>query len=523
MAELDALVAEANISDLISRRLPIAFGVRSLAGLGLLAGFALVTYQLTSRDLTVVLLALAGAVLVTMAVYARPDTMLLVLLACSIVIPSEFGIKVGILPSVGPTRGLVACYLAGAFLRALIHRRLDDEGRLDFPLGKSVLIYLICAMISSLLSVDVRASLYSTIARDLVEQFVLFYLIVYFLEKPGFWDRLKKWVFYATLIVLAWSFIEEVTRFNPYVASGVVFPDAGQDFRSGLLRVQATFYHPIAYGSYLNIIFPFVLAAYLNDHDLRSKLKFVLGAMILASIITVSRAPWLCLAMEIGLFYLWRSYKSVYRLFLIIVLACLGFMAMVYAYNNNQTINRLFRPLVGGAQNTTVEESSTVKYRIDMVRAMNKRLSQEHRWMFGFGPMTFHLAKVEIVTRTHRFITGSPDNHIARMYFEFGWVGFGAFWLLLFGSFHYCIQAVRRTSGPDKAWALACLAAVAGFVIVNFTVSVFITYPISTLFWTCVGAAYKMSKGELVSRTDQETAEAPVAPPPARPLLSGRP
>jgi O-antigen ligase len=408
------------------------------------------------------------------------------MLFCSVLLPIQFAVDPGPLFEIGPTRALMGAWLLGASLHLVVHGRLAEHGKASYPLLAIILVYLLSSSVSAAMSVKPLVSFYAVVGREIIEQFLLFYVFIYYFRSPGFFRRLRLTLYAATVFVILFAVGEQIARANPFLP---FYPDDFYQYRAGMLRVRATFFHPIALGCYINLIFPFALVDFLltKRMDKRVALAALMLGMLAVSFMTVSRGPWLTLAMEVGIFIIWLSRKHLARLFLILVASGLIISTAFLAYQTNETVHRLFRPVINPTQ---VEEWSTEYYRYVVVRSIIRYLAQE-RLLFGFGPNSFSFAGVEAQYASHSRVLTAPDQHYARIAFEYGAVGATLFVILIGAGTWKTVAAIRRTRDrPDQQlYAVAAFGTVVAFIVENLTVSMFTMYPLGMLFWMHVALA----------------------------------
>lgn len=440
----------------------------------------LVVFAFTETGYLVILAGGALFFLLLILCFVAPERMFLLLVASSVLINLDVGVKLGDLPRIGPTRVFMAAFILGLALRVFFYGRLAEGAKFKLPLSLPVGLYLVSGVISAVTSVAPLVSGYSIFGREIVEQFLFFYLFIYFLGLPGFFARLKSVIYAATILVCLFAAVEAIISYNPIM---YFFPEEPIDFRAGILRCRATFFHPIALGCYLNLVAPFVLADLATARNLFTRLRLfcMLALICLASLLTVSRAPWICLGMEIGLFILFACRRNVSRLFQLAILGAIATTIFFLAYQTNKTVNNLFFPFFNP---TSLTESSTPYYRWVVIKSVMDKMDLS-RAPFGFGPNAFFLAGVKARYGDHVRTLTAPDMHYAKMGFEFGLVGLFFFLMLLLAVMWHGLRAVKRAPPEQKYLALAGFAGVFGFIVVNFTVSMFQIYPLGMFFWLC--------------------------------------
>ncbi len=420
---------------------------------------------------------------------ARPEGMLVAVAAITVMVPDHLALKVGPLPRIGPTRALLGAFLLGWLLRelrrALDSHRLPRPGR--WPLATSLGLYAAASTLSAALSIVPMASAFALVDSVFVP-LALFYVLWAMAERPGFWSRLKTALYAGTVVVCLFAFVEAVTHYNPLL----VLCDELPTYRGGLLRVRSTFFHPIAFGTYLGLVLPFAVVDLWRARGRRQRtlLGGLVAIMGLAAFLTVSRGPWLVLMLELGALAAYGLRRR-WRLALAAVSAgaALASAIALLAINGAPGLDGVARIVdPAGISGGSIEETSSEFYRIALVRAVIDRL-EGSSWIWGLGPGSFRLANVESVFAGHHHVLDAPDSHYAKLLLEQGLLGLGLFVLVLAAAVRRCAGALRRAAPESKPLALTCLAVVAGFAVANLTVSMFHVYALVLVFWAAVAVA----------------------------------
>jgi len=423
----------------------------------------------------------------TLLSYKYQDLFLILLINMSIIFSLDVSVGLGNLPRIGPTRFVMAAFLLAVILRVLTKR--IGITRHDLPFLSLISLYLMSGVISALFSTDILVSFYAVVGRDLIEQFVLFYILIYYLKQHGFEYRLKNALYVTMLIVCIFSFFEEIAQYNPFLQ---FYPDSELNFRAGMLRVRSTFFHPIALGCFLNLLMPVLLVDTIREHSYRRKTFLILtfAAGLIASFFTLSRAPFLILGLEILLVAGWWAKESINRAILLITLVSAVSVGTVLLFYNYDPLNRALATYVNPNQTTLhqLDEDSSEFYRIILIESVLQKLSGP-RWIYGYGPNAFHLSEVNAEFSSHTRILEAPDNNYLRLLLEYGIMGTLFFGLLLLSALKMCFSAIKSSDDKDKLYAAALLASASGFIIVNFSASMFNIYPLGLLFWLVIALA----------------------------------
>ena len=216
-------------------------------------------------------------------------------------------------------------------------------------------------------------------------------------------------------------------------------------------------------------------------------------AILIAALLTVSRAPWIILALEVAGIVAWECRRDLRRMAFIVTLGFIAVTIGFLSYQLNDTVRDLFAPFVNPGQ---VDEGSTEYYRVVVVEAVWERV-QSSRIFFGYGPNAFNYADIEVTYDNTTRILQEPDLHYARILFEFGLVGSVLILLLVGRGIWRGIGSLKTATRENQRWVLAALAGIVGFVLVNFTVSMFSMFPLGMIFWMAMAVA--LSQGSAAS------------------------
>jgi O-antigen ligase len=461
---------------------------------GLIAG-GLVLVVLLAALFTGGVVVAIGAVLCAFLVgltYFYPERMLLVTLGVSILVSIDISVKQDPFPRVGPTRVLLAALYIGTLLNWWLKRNPDRISLRELPLLRPILLYAAAVLASAFMSIVPMQSYFAAFT-DIVEQFFLFYLFVNYLRQPGFWKRIEKVIFVTTALVCVFAVLEEISQFNPLAGFFEVIDD--DLYRGGLLRVRATFYHPIALGCFLALVFPFVLSALIREPSRRKKIALaaLLAAMFVTSFLTVSRGPWIAILIEFGMFVTWWAWRNLWRVAVLAVSLAFALSAFTFL-RTNDAFERKVAPILNPNQISLkrTNEASSEYYRIALLNAVTDRL-EGSRWIYGFGRGSFYLADVESNYDNNKHVLEAGDSHYILLLLEIGVAGLAACLFMLLAAINACFWTTVRSQGSQQLLALACLAAVTGFVWNNATVSMFPVLPLNLIFWSAVALSSTIS------------------------------
>jgi len=406
--------------------------------------------------------------------------MVIAFVVVSILVPIDVAVTIGALPRIGPTRILFAAVAIGWFLREIFVRRAHAGKR--FPLIGFFSLYAGAVLISAAMSPNSARSLYGA-SNELFEVLLPFYILVTCFRRPGFWPRLKTALFVTTALACLLSFYEEITHSVLYLS---FYPPDDLPIRGNLLRVRAFFYHPIAFGCFLALVVPFVVADLIETRSFRRKimLSALIGAMMVSAFLTVSRGPLFAFLMEIALFVFVGCRARFQRT----ILALLGAGALLVGgfllYETNSTTHQSLQSLLNPSQVSLVQvdEESSEYYRIALLKAVVDRLEGAN-WIYGLGPGTFYISDVTSEYAGQDHVLVAADSLYLRSLLELGILGTAALILLMVQTIRVCVSGLHTRRGPRNVLALAAVSSVLGFVFTNLTVSMFSLWPLALLFW----------------------------------------
>ncbi len=401
-------------------------------------------------------------------------------IGASILFPPDLAMKLDPLPRIGPSRIVLGAFLVGLLLRFVVARG-DRVAIPRLALGYVIFAYLLCGTVSTLLSIEPLISVYALVGRDLIEQFMLFYLALYFFCRGDLWQPLKVVLLLTTVAVCLLGLYEFLTLSNP------LYPGRGFFVRESIPRIQSFFFHPIALGSYMNLVAPFVMVEILQSRRVHARIlyAFMLLAIVVVVFLTVSRGPYICFVIEFAIVGSYWIAKRRRQSLLIVLFGVLVLANAAVAYQFSETAQRMFAPLLSPH---TQDEASPEYYRVMLFKTVIDYM-EGARWIYGYGPNVFHAAGVEAQYSDHSVVITAADNHFLKILLEYGIAGLLAFIAMLAAAVKTCFAAFRKSNEALKLTTLACVSGVIGFILVNTTAGMFHIYPLGTLFWIIVALA----------------------------------
>lgn len=412
--------------------------------------------------------------------YANLEGMVIAFVVVSVLVPIDVAVRVGSLPRIGPARVLFAAVAVGWFVREFVARRATGGKRL--PLAGYFGFYAAAVLVSTVLSPESSRSLFGA-SNQLFEVLLPFFILVACFKRPGFWAQLKMSLFLTTALACVLAFFEEITHRVLYLS---FYPPDELPFRGNLLRVRSFFFHPIAFGCFLALIAPFVLADLMETKRLGRKvlLSALLGAMVVSACLTVSRGPLFAIAMEIAVFVAVWCRAHWQRMVLAILVVSGLLVSSIIVYTTNDKASRFIESILNPSQISVghVDEQSSEYYRVALFKAVVDRLDGP-RWIYGFGPGTFFIVDVDSNYAGEQHVLEAADSLYLCSLLELGILGTAALILLMLAAAWVCARSLRADSGRRRLLALASLSSVLGFIFTNTTVSMLSLWPLTILFW----------------------------------------
>jgi hypothetical protein len=424
----------------------------------------------------------AGIFSLVFVTVLRPVVGLVLLLFVTFLFPIEVSAKVAVLPRIGPLRIAVIAFFVGLVARAILMRQPIVSFPTRFP-TRTIVAYIAVLFATTLFSIEKLTSIYHIVDQLLL--FFFFYLFWRYCRDEAAFDTLKNGLYLGAAIVCLFAVLEALSGFSLSPSLSLM---GEQTERLGIPRIRSTFYHPIALGTFINLVLPFVVADLIRRGTTRRTLVLaaLALALIVAQVLTVSRIPWIIMPLEVALVFvlarpsIWRAAGTSYA-----VVGGIAAGALILALLGVNSVSNLFGSMLSLGSG---DEASSEYYRIILTRAVLDELTGL-RWIVGFGPGTFHVANIEAIYAGDYHVLEAPDLHYVRVLADSGLLGITVFLCMLSAFVWLCGTVLRRTSADCRAEAAACLAAVGGFIVVNSTVSMFYTWPLALVFWFAVARA----------------------------------
>lgn len=417
--------------------------------------------------------------------YLKNESFAVAVLLIAICVPVEVAFKVDPFPRIGPARIMMAILIATWLLNIVTAKENIFGLIIRIPFSKSILAFAGAGIISTVFSIHIKQSIF-TYSTILLEFFAFYIILIFYQSDRNFRRNIHLSLFFLTFILCILSVVEQLVQYNP-LCDLIDFADL--DYRAGLLRVRATFFHPIAFGCYLAFMAPLVLSYYyrttVKQH--RFMLVVLLFMMTVALLMTVSRIPLVIYISEITAMSLWRNRHNTRK---IIIYASLGLCLLSSALLFGSVSDELSDTVVPflNPNNVTIshlDESSSEYYRIALLKAV-VRYMHGARWLIGYGPGVFYIADIESRYAGHDHILTAADSFIIKLLFEHGITGLAAFVFMVFITVLTLVRKARRAEATQAMIITASYIAITGFFLQNITVSMYFIMPLGMLHWLAV-------------------------------------
>ncbi|MCQ9206670.1 MAG: O-antigen ligase family protein [Omnitrophica bacterium] len=216
----------------------------------------------------------------------------------------------------------IIIYLVYVFFLGFRDTTLTDAFRSGFYLflGPFMLYFVVSRTISR--------------AEDFAKLFKPMIFVAFILALMGIFNTIKGWNMYEAL-----EFISEI----------LATKRVGYLRRLGVLRAQASFSHPISFGTYLTLMIGFMMFLKDSFYEKKTQFHLVIGTLFFSMLFTLSRGPLLGFAVFFFIFIILMKQKAFKFTPIILALA----FAFLFSPISNITLSTL--PFVGERQQRTVE------------------------------------------------------------------------------------------------------------------------------------------------------------------------
>jgi hypothetical protein len=376
----------------------------------------------------------------------------------------------------------------------------------SIPLKYLMLMHVLWASISTVYSLSVVTSV-----KQLISQVIEYYLLYYILLRTVSDVKVVYRTVFAMVMAMAlcssfglleayanWSVLSVFPRnlWVDYGSMGHLNIDPGRG-----LRIASTFPHPILFGDALAMAIPLALylATVWKVNWQRQLLRFSVLLMLWALYRTLSRGPWLALAMSAILMLLMMQQRM--RKYLAVV-ALLGVLSVLARPGVRDTLSSLW----DATFDPTSVSGSSYQYRYALMDAITHRLGKDAgREALGYGLGTFREIGLDIyfLNRVQRWTT--CDNMWALFLYETGYVGLLLMIGLLFSPLWMAVRDYRRLPKPEAYFSGMVFIVLAGFYFMLYSVAGYSWGQPGYMVWILI--ALSVIYGRLVRRGMQRDAK----------------
>lgn len=357
----------------------------------------------------------------------------------------------------------LSCLIIAAYLfKKAAERKFLPKTPLNLP----ILAYVAICFFSVFLSSSFKISLRTFLAKLLQDAVFLFAVIETFNNER----RIKSFLY----ILFLSSAILGIDGIYQYFTH--------KDFirhrrNLEIPRIYACFHTPNAFGCYLSVVIPFLLAFLFNKTGVKLS-KVLLGALFIflfaCLILTVSRGAWLAFVASILFMSIWLHVLGIIFLALgIFVVASLTFF---HPFIKARLVN-FFNFL----------DTSSIDRRIIWHAGWKMFVS---RPLLGVGLGTFMFNFAKFVEPGYPYGAPYAHNCYLQKSAETGVIGLLSFLLILVLFFYKGIMVINQT-GREKGFfwyiLLACLAAILGYCVQMGVDTILYSLDLGMLFWLILG------------------------------------
>jgi hypothetical protein len=387
------------------------------------------------------------------------------------------------------------------------------------PLKYLVLLQVVWMLLSSAHSVVFDVS-FKTVLSQLFD----FYLPYYIFAKSITRVKTVQQILFAFVLVVFICSIFGV--FEVYRGWSVlsIFPPGSHRFGGGAdteldrgVRVQATFGHPILFGSALAMAIP--LALYLLTLARTSGQK-ILGwiavmLMFLNIYKTGSRGPWLALVLSMGILLVFSRNQVRKYLIVITLVASIVLIARPGVW---ESISNMYT----ATQDPNSPQGESYEWRYALYRIAGQKLGDNFgRALLGFGPESFYYLgwRGEFHGRIVPF--DSCDSSIAAVMIETGYVGLLIVAFLLLKAAVVAFKNFRKIPKPSNYLCLVLFTNICAFCFMMTNVAIFGWGQQTYMLWIII--ALSMIYPHLLETQSLNQEESELGPIPWNRQLAGTP
>lgn len=384
---------------------------------------------------------------------------------------------------INPHRALIA----GLFLVWILRKAFTgDKIFHKTPLNLAIIFFLSTRLISVIFSIDFSISLFRFIS-EVVTFFIFYYVVIDTIHTKRQFYRTLNILIYSGILVSILGIIEFLSKTNIYayfdpVRESYILTASKILSRTGFLRIEGGFGHPIVLGMYLVLLIPLVLNQALID-NFPKKILWILALlfMSLAVLFTYSRSAWVGLFLVLFFFSIRYVKKSipVIPVIVISVIVVLVFNPL-FIRTNLSKLNVIFQESVSLEENSEIAISTSLRL-FQMKHALPIALKKPFT---GFG-----IAKSKEATGLR-----SIDNYYLNLMIESGITSLIAILFLYLLIFVKLKKAIRTSKDYRfRTMAFSFIVSILSYIIILTMVSLTTGF---LMFWVVIALAMRLVMNE---------------------------
>jgi hypothetical protein len=427
--------------------------------------------------------------LVAIALAKGLETTLPVFAAILILLPDDSRIAV---PGVFDlTSSRIAIITFAVLYLALGKKGGGAESRQRTPLKLLMLLTIGWGLISTANSIVFTTSL-KTVISQLCDYYLVYYVFLKVITKREIIHKILKAMVAAVVLCCLFGYFEiqlqwSVMSLFPAGVSraGLLVQGSMVDFERGL-RIRAVFPHPILFGTALALAIP--LAFYLLGVAERGMQKAYLSLAIMAMFWciykTMSRGPWLAVALSLALLPMFSSARTRKHL---LVISLLAVSVLVIRPGVRETIQNQYLATF----DPDTARGQSYKGRWDLLRMCRESISRDFgRTLWGNGPESFFFLRLQAENgEGHIVPVTSCDSSWFMAIAEVGYVGLFLLAALLMRALIITFNTFRKMPRPSRDLCGALFVSQVAFFFMMTNVACYGWGQQSSMFWILTALA----------------------------------
>lgn len=363
---------------------------------------------------------------------------------------------------VGPTITIQRLFIVILYLWTFSNSKIQKLFRKSTKRGQYtfvIAIYLFVCTYTAILRAD-----FNTIFGVFVDCFLMYLLFLYFLDFKYSQEEIIQLITRIVLIACIFGLIEYVTHFNIFSFLTFATDVIPETMRDGVLRIRVTYGHPLAYGMFLVLFFPFCCYDCANNRIYLFQKPVILGLVMINILLTGSRSSIgiFCVELIIIAILTSKAMKGNLILSIIITVVIGGFVMIVCL--ESPLIQLLLRQI-----SYVIDEVFGTQIAVHWggdLSISNSSIARDRLWKIFNYPDLNPLLGLGVSTKKSFFINNwevtSIDNFYVNQYIKFAYPGLIATIMMFIGYLWHCIYNYFKYHSKIL---LLCLIAGAGYMV----------------------------------------------------------